>query len=434
MNRKLVELEIAKYKDVIKKISDKNAQNKLTLNNIKKESSTNNLTRYYEGKLFGKLYKRKTTLNSGYCLDSLYDETKHLLTIIIYSKEQPITFDSTSTDVNLYMYFQIIICDLVNNTYDFKEPKPITSFGSKFIINNDVEISHGVCKTANLFYVAFNNNILMTSSYNNLNTNWVNLKLSVGLTITDFKLHDTETISGDAIGIDDANKFFHCVITNNEILKDETVPDYSFNVRSFNYDNLYNMLVCGYLINEDLTISMILLYYNNANNSWKVIENDYVDYYWDKVTWNNFNNTYVITYDNLSENLNNIPYLISLSVNANDLSIRRNMSSTYENAKIIDAELINSNNGLLALSNSLHAIQRTEIVKMLLLNNNVWSDSEHILTINDNITPINLHVNNETKTIYVIASKEDKLILYVVGFDLINYFKYLVNSSISNKL
>ena len=83
MNRKLVELEIAKYKDIIKKISDKNTQNKLTLNNIKKESSTNNLTRYYEGKLFGKLYKRKTTLNNGYCLDSLYDETKHLLTIII---------------------------------------------------------------------------------------------------------------------------------------------------------------------------------------------------------------------------------------------------------------------------------------------------------------------------------------------------------------
>ena len=442
VNNRAIQFELAKCKGIISRLDKQNNAIKNELSIIKNElTDTNNFALYYDNKLFGKFYKRKTTLNDSIYVSAFVFNNYHyddVLYVNIFSKEQPSVLNpDSSADTNLYLYCQRFAIHIDKNTFNMYEPEPITVNGNKFIIDENAEICCGYNESKNNIFVAFDNNILTTSSAS-FSANWTNIKLPTGYVIKSIKLKqlNTSSISGDVIGIDNNGYMFHYIISSNELIKDSLVPNINFNVKSFDYDDNYNMLVCGYTIDEDLNVYTVLLHYNNTQSVWSIIDTPNLNgYYWNKVTWNELSNSYVVTYNNLSGGSDNIHFLISISIEPTSLSIHNNISSKYDSIKIIDCGLNFQDNDLFAIGYALDAVTKDETLQTVSLVNNIWINSNHNLSINDSSTVLNLSIVNEQNTInFVSVCNNDNLIIYTLGVDLIAYFKYLVNSSIENKL
>lgn len=432
MNVQHIKTELARCQGTIEKISKrtKSVQDEVdkTIKSFQSSSQfVNSVTRCLEYKLFAKLYKRQTTTNRAVVV------VPYPNGVLLLSKEK----DESSNDLKLYAQFGVR--DDGTGLIEFETSQPVSD---SQVQENDYI---GGVYVNDLFLVSCGGNVYATKF---INGSWNVVGTFVDWKITCLRAHDHDV---DLIGYDDGLnlRYAHTNVNTNDTNDDTNVNTIewtkSTNVVgkrgyyiSFDYDKHFNMLVCGYYIdNTNKSVHTLLFRREHDNNKWSELPTNYVGYYWNQVTFDVSTENWVVSYGQITNGSGDlVNKMLSLSVNSNTLTIRPNMSTKYKYALTVNSCYADTFAHVVAVVKTKEGEQFTN--KTIELIGNLWVDSSRVLELTSQHEPLFVTVDNINNLAYTSTVETSKngynLVLYVLGYPITEHIKHLTTKAIENQL
>lgn len=474
MNIQHIKTELARCQGAIEKISKrtKSIQNEVDKTIESHQSSSqfvNSVTRCLEYKLFAKLFKRQTTTNRAVVV------VPYPNGVLLLSKER----DESSNVLKLYAQFGVR--NDGSDLMEFKTPRPVSV---DRVQENDYI---GGAYVSGLFLASCGGVVYATES---IGGSWSVVGTFDDWKITCLRAHDRAV---DLIGYDDGLNLCYAhasVDTNddtntNDDTSAETNDDTNTNTNddantntdanpytfkwktftnvvgkrgyyiSFDYDKHFNMLVCGYYIdNANRSVHALLFRHehganewsdnntdnwNNHNNTdnWSELPTNYIGYYWNQVTFDVTTENWIISYGQITNGSSDlVKKMLSLSVDSNTLTIRPNMSTKYEYALMVNSCYANKLAHVVAIVKTKEGEQLTN--KTIELIGNLWVESSRVLELTSQHEPLFATVDNINNLAYTstVETSENgyNLVLYVLGYPITEHIKQLTTKAIKNQL